>query len=69
MWCILKERETYVNTLSGETLARKNFNDVPEFIFLFYLFAIYLKLTITIYQKLAKKCIYAIKKSLNKRLI
>ena len=54
MWCILKERETYVNTLTGETLARKNFNDVPEFIFLFYLFAIYLKLTITIYEKLPK---------------
>ena len=33
------------------------------------LLAIYLKLTIIMYEKLPKKCIYTIKSSLNKRLI
>ena len=34
----------------------------------FILFAIYLKLIITIYEKLGKKCIYTSKNSLNKSL-
>ena len=38
-------------------------------IFILFLFVIYLKVTITIYEKLPKKCIYTIKKSLNKQLI
>ena len=47
-------------------------NLVPVIIklsFFLFLFAIYLKLTITIYEKLQTKCTYTIKNSLNKWLI
>ena len=62
-----------VNNWKLLTFFRKRFIlDVwpgSEYASFFVFFAIYLKLNITIYEKLPKKCIYTIENSLYKRLI